>query len=67
MNRAHRNGKKYQGKRVRALRDFYNRAPVWETGTIIGGWETNQQDGVKVKFDTDGEIQDLPFDYVEME
>ena len=65
MNRAHRNAEKNQGKRVKALRVFHNRDPVWETGTIVGGWENNEQDGVKVKFDTDGEIFDLLFDYVE--
>ena len=67
MNRAHRNAVKYQGKRVKALRDFYNREPEWQTGAIIGGWKDNEQDGVKVKFDADGEIQDVPFDYVELQ
>ena len=67
MNKAHRNAVKYQGKRVKVLRVFHNKDPVWETGTIVGGWEDNEQDGVKVKFDTDGEIQEIPFDYVELQ
>ena len=63
MNKAHAIGEAHLGKSVEALKHSLVTEAEWHQGTIIGGWEDNEQVGVKVQFE-DGEIQDVPIDLV---
>ena len=66
MNKAHAIGEAHLGKSVEALKDSHVTEAEWHQGTIIGGWEDNEQVGVKVQFE-DGEIQDVPMDFVRLD
>lgn len=66
MNYAHQNAIRFKGKTATALRDFWDKPPEYQKGKVVGGWQDNEQDGLKIQFE-DGEIQDVPFDFLEIE
>lgn len=57
-----------QGKTVRSLRSTQEigASETWETGTVCGSWRDGEQVGVKVRFDSDGSIQDVPQQFCEV-
>ena len=71
-NQAHANAIRYKDKRVKAL---YSDADTSENskdgellpGIVVGGWENSEQNGLKIKFDFNSKIQDVPFWAIELD